>query len=496
LIMLALGLLLGLVALVITLVLRQVAITILVVIAPLAFIMWVLPNTENFFKFWYQNLLRAVLMYPLIILILGAGRLVEASVVGNNSSGGFESAVGMLAPTLAFLLIPATFKAAGSLMTAGAGFVMGRAGGARSSIRGSEWGKGLREDQKLRLQRYQNSKNKGLKYLGHAGQGRVFGTIGQGNKVRASRSTTQGMDEMRKRFESDGSITTGDLLNFASGKLDKVNNKYLKSQAGNAMAVGAAHRMVAETGLYRPDMAATLNASGLATGAKEFIHNYTRDGQGYSKISQSSPVLAAAPLSAWKQRSVLDPKTGKQKLETYLDGSVFDTPDGEAAKATLEATLPSTSPSSFGKLKEHGIKQLSELSRTTGGKLGMVHINTSAITGQANSNVAAEVSDASRKTMFDELQKLHKESRSWATDASLTDEQRAEVQKNAEHIDELWGAAQKTFNVVRRESDGTLISDGTIQRPGVETPQPQTTTHQEEGSGPQDTPPTGPMGTF
>ncbi len=107
-----LGLLIMLIAVVFTFVFRSVLLTALVILSPLAFIAWILPGTEKYFKLWWQNFSKLLLMYPMIILLIEAGRIMAVASSGGNADDiGFMGMLFMFAP---WMMIPFTFKFAGS----------------------------------------------------------------------------------------------------------------------------------------------------------------------------------------------------------------------------------------------------------------------------------------------------------------------------------------------------------------------------------------------
>lgn len=77
-----LSMVIGLIATFATLVLRNLLILVLIAISPLAALAYILPNTNRYFKIWFSNLLRLILMYPLIVLLFEAGRLFSAIAGG------------------------------------------------------------------------------------------------------------------------------------------------------------------------------------------------------------------------------------------------------------------------------------------------------------------------------------------------------------------------------------------------------------------------------
>lgn len=68
---------------------RQAGIIILIVLSPLAFIAFLLPNTEQWFKKWYKMFLALLMVYPIIALLYGGGQLTAKIItnVANTTSG-------------------------------------------------------------------------------------------------------------------------------------------------------------------------------------------------------------------------------------------------------------------------------------------------------------------------------------------------------------------------------------------------------------------------
>jgi len=60
---------------------RSVLITILVVISPIAFALWLLPNTKKWFDKWLQEFLRMLFIYPAMMAVWGASNLVVAMLI-------------------------------------------------------------------------------------------------------------------------------------------------------------------------------------------------------------------------------------------------------------------------------------------------------------------------------------------------------------------------------------------------------------------------------
>ena len=73
-----LSLLLVLLVVLVILIVRQSAIILLIALSPVAFAAWLLPNTENLFKKWMSMFRGLLIVFPVISLLYGAGKLAGA----------------------------------------------------------------------------------------------------------------------------------------------------------------------------------------------------------------------------------------------------------------------------------------------------------------------------------------------------------------------------------------------------------------------------------
>jgi hypothetical protein len=65
---------------------RQAIITILVIIAPLAFVAYLLPNTEKWFEKWKSTMLTMLILFPAFSLVFGGAQLASAVIIQNADS--------------------------------------------------------------------------------------------------------------------------------------------------------------------------------------------------------------------------------------------------------------------------------------------------------------------------------------------------------------------------------------------------------------------------
>lgn len=70
-----------------TISLRQAVISLLVMISPLAFVAYLLPNTEKYFRKWLQIFMQMIIFYPMFSLLFGASRLAGWVIMASATNG-------------------------------------------------------------------------------------------------------------------------------------------------------------------------------------------------------------------------------------------------------------------------------------------------------------------------------------------------------------------------------------------------------------------------
>ena len=71
----------------ITIALRQAVVVLLIMIAPLAIVAYILPNTEHLFKKWKHILTQMLVFYPMFSLLFGASSLAGFAIIASAASG-------------------------------------------------------------------------------------------------------------------------------------------------------------------------------------------------------------------------------------------------------------------------------------------------------------------------------------------------------------------------------------------------------------------------
>lgn len=100
---------------------RQIVITLLIIVAPLAFAAFVLPNTESLFKKWQKLFTVLLLMYPLIMTIFYGSNFMSQLILATkaNKSSTNEFFTDIIAFAMLFVplfILPTLMKLAGGIL--------------------------------------------------------------------------------------------------------------------------------------------------------------------------------------------------------------------------------------------------------------------------------------------------------------------------------------------------------------------------------------------
>jgi hypothetical protein len=165
----------------VVLIMRKIIIIFCLILAPLALVAWILPGTQRYWKLWYDNLLKVLFMFPLVVGLVAAGHIF-AYIVGTQGNGTFLSLIFILVGVFGPLfLLPKTFKWGGQAMSLASGAISGATN--RFLGRESSLGKGV--------QGYGERKQgeKAKKYDPNARLGsKVFRRIQSGHMIPTKRS--------------------------------------------------------------------------------------------------------------------------------------------------------------------------------------------------------------------------------------------------------------------------------------------------------------------
>jgi hypothetical protein len=112
--------LLAIALIVLMLIARQALVVLLIVVSPLAFAAYLLPNTEQWFKKWYKMLFTLLMLFPIIGAVFGASALASQIIAAAGAAGGGQitQVIALGVSAIPFFVVPGLLK--GSLNAAGA----------------------------------------------------------------------------------------------------------------------------------------------------------------------------------------------------------------------------------------------------------------------------------------------------------------------------------------------------------------------------------------
>lgn len=294
--------LLGLIAVFLTLQIRLMLISFLIVLAPVAILLWVLPNTEKYFKIWRETLIKLLLMYPIIVLLLATSSLFSVIIANSGDAAtNFQKLLGAMAPILAFFLIPTTFKYAGKSLGAVSSFASRQTSRGQKGIDGlkgkSKQNRAYNREQKSLSRINALNKNPATTKGGKAMQGlqRRYAQAGAGfglDKIDESQINNRLRENDKKQLEA------------AARKLDYLNPDQLRIVAASSNDYGhrAAVAKMAETN----DLAGLQQVLTASNG--RYKDNQDPDWQkaiagNYKQIKEQAPHLVMPPSKAFENLS-------------------------------------------------------------------------------------------------------------------------------------------------------------------------------------------------
>jgi len=107
-----------------TLVFRQAAIPILAILSPLAFVAYLLPNTESWFKKWKDMLVSMLMLYPIAALVFGGCYFASSSMIGDGKDW-WKLMIGLVVLVLPLFSLPFLAKQGGAILSKVNGAVSG-----------------------------------------------------------------------------------------------------------------------------------------------------------------------------------------------------------------------------------------------------------------------------------------------------------------------------------------------------------------------------------
>ena len=124
---------------------RQALIIILIIVSPLAFVCYLLPGTEKWFKKWRDLFLTMLVFFPAFAVVFGGAQLAGILIIQNatGSNAAIMHVLGMLVQIIPLAITPLIMKFSGGVLGKFAGFVNDKNKGLYD--RSKNWSKDRRE---------------------------------------------------------------------------------------------------------------------------------------------------------------------------------------------------------------------------------------------------------------------------------------------------------------------------------------------------------------
>lgn len=120
----------------ITIAMRQAVVTLLIMIAPIAMVAYILPNTEPWFKKWRHMLIQMIIFYPAFSLLFGASSVAGWAIIVSSQNNGFGVLIGMAVQIFPLFFSWSLMKMSGTILGTINSKLNSLASGAIGGVRG------------------------------------------------------------------------------------------------------------------------------------------------------------------------------------------------------------------------------------------------------------------------------------------------------------------------------------------------------------------------
>lgn len=307
----------------VTLIIRSIIIFLGVVFAPIAIAMSVLPGTQKTSKWWWESFEKALLMYPVVIALLAAGKITGYLLIQSAQTADGLKSLQVIAAIVAwfapFFFLPKALQATGQALGKVTGFANDKSKGMFDKARG--WDKGRKDKRSAYKKQYRQEQ-------------RVAG-LNSGNPLKAAWS--------RNRIRA-GQGATGAALWMSAKKRDRAKTSI------DAVADAAHKKAVQEEGLKFAGMAGPDGEASLVGIANDSTQSAAKRQAAVERLVQLKSADSLGKLNevgkATLERSINGGKYGdvKEFAPHLLPGNsdVFTKPESAASPEAISKWNKST----------------------------------------------------------------------------------------------------------------------------------------------------------
>lgn len=350
------ALLLALLVVLVILIVRQAAIILLIAVSPLAFAAWLLPNTENLFKKWISMFKGLLVVFPVVSLLYGAGKLAGAILAASATDDPNNPKETMQFAALAASILPlgaTPFVLKSSLNSLGS--FAGKLGGL-SGLANKKLGSTIAN--KSRINDVKNAwKSRSARKLAERRSGNTWWGRGA-RKLRKSNSIL------------------GKGLGVAMNPAAVLDNNWVGKKIGLSSGAGAAQEAYDKAAMEKAERAITYQYNGDAEKAlkdkkadkytriaavnqlkgqgshgADVVANYLKDGGKVDSVSMANALTEMKGSHAGVAQAGVSALKDLQKGESSFSLEAKDKSSGKV--------IPGSADAEFSKLTSEGISKLS-----------------------------------------------------------------------------------------------------------------------------------------
>lgn len=231
---------------------RQALIVCLIIISPLAFVAYVLPNTEKYFDKWKDGFLTLLLLFPIFSVVFSGAQLAGLAIIQNAKGNAITIILGMAVQVAPIVVTPLLVKFSGGIIGKIAGIVNNPNKGLIDRTR--NWSRNAGQEHKNKV------------YSGQTWAGKKFGANGTyrgpGKKLargayRANTKPTRAYENYRRAVDARRKVHEDDANNaFAetesgqklesmrrknTNKKQEIDNTFAASHYGRQLELQSRH---------------------------------------------------------------------------------------------------------------------------------------------------------------------------------------------------------------------------------------------------------------
>ena len=269
---------------------RQALITILIIVAPLAFVAYTMPNTEKYFNKWRETMMTMLMLFPIFSVIFSGAQIAGMAIVQSANGNLITIILGMAVQVAPIVITPLLIKFSGNLIGKVAGMVNNPNRGLLD--RTKNWSKGMAQERK----------NKVL-----AGQNRYFNRNPLNHATKALDTRRRRIDGKRKayeamadnRFAATRQGQTIEAMNrSATNEKQRVDNVFANSTRGRQLELQSRNlgveKQEIENSLLRSDGGHQLTRrQQMAEIDKSRVHNEFEDSHAGHDVDRAKRVVEA-----------------------------------------------------------------------------------------------------------------------------------------------------------------------------------------------------------